>query len=277
METGFMPIFWRDMVKFNRLKIMLFVSLIQPIIWLALFGVSMASNMEGSMPDTGQAAEDAVGYLTFMAPGIIAMTVLFTCLYSSMFLQLDRQYGILKTMVASPLPRSQILVGLSLSGVVKSLIQVVIIILFGFLLGVRLFDGMDAGEVLMGFLGILLFTVVFAAGLMFLSCMIAISIESHEGVQGVITMLTLPLFFLSNALYSLETLPRALEIASLLNPMTHFIIGVRYFGIGDTFSALGTEYAYSGMDLGASMLYLVVIAILLFVGALKAMRKASVV
>ena len=140
MRTEFLTIFWRDMLKFFRIKAMLFTSLVQPALWLALYGISMSSNFDVIIPQIPNIpGVTTVNYLTFMAAGVIALTILFTCLYSGITLQFDKEFGLMKEMVASPLPRSHILIGLSLSGLAKSIIQTLIIIGFGYILGVRFF------------------------------------------------------------------------------------------------------------------------------------------
>src|SRR4030067_1590951 len=157
MRTEFLTIFWRDMLKFFRSKAMLFTSLIQPALWLAIYGLSMSSNFDLIVPSTpSQQGFVSVNYLTFMAAGGISMTILFTCLYGGISLQFDKYYGLMKEMIASPLSRSHILLGISLSGITKSLIKAVIIIAFGFLLGVRFFDGFTFCSTMVYALSILL-------------------------------------------------------------------------------------------------------------------------
>ena len=278
MRTEFLTIFWRDMKKFFRIKAMLFTSLIQPALWLALFGLSMSSNFDLIAPGVpNQPGVASVNYLTFMAAGVISMTILFTCLYSGISLQFDKQYGLMKEMVASPLPRSHILLGISLSGVAKSLIQSVIIILLGFVLGVRFFDGFTIGQTLLSVLGIVLFIVLFALGLLFLASAVAMQLESHEGLQGVITLLSLPLFFASNALYPLNSLPLAIKLVSYANPLSHFITGLRYFSLGSNFYSVGTYYAYGTYDLLTAFVFLLGFDIVMFLLALRTIKKAKIV
>jgi ABC-2 type transport system permease protein len=278
MRTEFLTIFWRDMTKFLRSRAMLFTSLVQPALWLALFGLSMSTNLDLMAPGVpNQPGVTAVSYLTFMAAGVISMTILFTCLYSGISLQFDKQFGLMKEMVASPLPRSHILLGLSLSGVAKSLIQTVIIILFGFVLGVRFFEGFTIGQTLLSVLGIVLFIVLFALGLLFLACAVAMKIESHEGLQGVITLLSLPLFFASNALYPINSLPLAIKLVSYGNPLSYFITGMRYFSLGSNFYSVGTYYAYGTGDVLTALTFLVVFDVIMFLFALRTITKAKVV
>jgi ABC-2 type transport system permease protein len=278
MRTEFLTIFWRDMKKFFRSRAMLFTSLIQPALWLALFGLSMSSNFDLIAPGVpNQPGVASVSYLTFMAAGVISMTVLFTCLYSGISLQFDKQFGLMKEIVASPLPRSHILLGLSLSGVAKSLIQSVIIILFGFILGVRFFEGFTIAQTLLSVLGIVLFIVLFALGLLFLASTIAMKLESHEGLQGIITLLSLPLFFASNALYPIDSLPLAIKLISYGNTLSYFITGMRYFSLGPNFYSVGAYYAYGTCDVLTALAFLLVFDIVMFLLALRAIKKAKVV
>ena len=81
MRTEFLAIYWRDLIKFFRSNAMLFASLIQPALWLSLYGLSMSSNFDmlASVVPSGAVS---VNYMTFIAAGILSMTVLFTCLYA---------------------------------------------------------------------------------------------------------------------------------------------------------------------------------------------------
>ncbi len=277
MGTEFITVYWRDMLKFFRFKVMLFASLIQPALWLVLFGVAMSSYFEDIMPaGVPMQGTVAVDYLTFMAAGVISMTILFTCLYSGVSLQLDKEFGLLKSMMVSPMARSQLLAGLTMSGVTKSLLQVIIIMVFGLVLGAAFFGGFSALEVLAAIGGILLLTVLFATGLMFLSTMISMKIESHEGVQAVITMLTLPLFFASNALYPLNSMPVALKVLGQINPLTYFIDGIRYFTVGSDFYSGGVQYSYGTGDVLLAIAFLVGFCVVMF-GAMWSIKKAKVV
>ena len=278
MRTEFLTIFWRDMLKFFRIRAMLFTSLIQPALWLAIYGLSMSSNFDLIMPSTpSQQGIASVNYLTFMAAGVISMTILFTCLYTGISLQFDKQFGLMKEMVASPLPRSHILIGISLSGVTKSLIQSIIILAFGFILGVRFFEGFTTGQTLLSILGILLFVVLFALGLLFLASTIAMKLESHEGLQGIITLLSLPLFFASNALYPVNSLPLAIKMISYVNPLSYFINGIRYFSLGSNFYFFGTYYTYGTYDMLLSLAFLLGFDIIMYLLAIRTIKKAKVV
>ncbi len=278
MGTEFFAVYWRDMIKFLRSRAMFFSSLIQPVLWLALYGLSMSSNFDAIIPaNPDMPGVASANYMTFMAAGVISMTILFTCLYSGISLLLDKEFGLMKEMIASPMPRSHILSGITLSGVTKSLIQTLIIIVFGFVLGVRFFEGFAATNIMISILGILLFVILFANGLMFLSCLISMKIQSHEGVQAVITLLTLPLFFTSNALYPIDSLPLAIKIISYFNPLTYFINGIRYFGIGSEFYSIGTLYLIGTDEVLLSLGFLIGFNIVMYLAVARIFKKAKVV
>jgi len=277
MAYGFMTIFWRDMVRFVRFKTLLVSSLLQPALWLAFFGIAMASNFDrltAGMPVIPGVR--VVGYLTFMGAGIIAMTTLFTSLLGGIVILFDKNWGLMREILASPMNRNHIIFGIGLSGVTKSFIQAIIIMVFGILIGTAFFAGFTPLQVLIGVGGILAFVAMFALGFLFLSAGIAVSMESPEGLQGVITLLTMPIFFASNALYPVDTFPEILKAISVYNPMTLLITGIRYFAIGPDFVTLGKHYVYAPTDIITAFGGLVVFTLIMFVFAWWRFRKAVV-
>ena len=132
MNTGFMTVYWRDMLRFFRFRTLLISSLVQPALWMAFFGIAMSSSFDRfSMGVPAVPGAEAVGYLTFMAAGVIAMTTLFTSLFGGIVLLFDKNWGLMREILASPLPRSHIIIGIALSGMTKSFIQAIIIMVFG--------------------------------------------------------------------------------------------------------------------------------------------------
>ena len=265
MHTGFLTIYWRDMLKFVRSKPLLFASLIQPVLWLAFFGIAMSSNFDrltATMPATPGIR--AVGYLTFIGAGIIAMTTLFTSLYGGTMLLYDKNWGLMRETLSSPLPRTNIIIGIGFSGMTKSFIQVAVIMIFGLLLGVQFFEGYTLTQILVSLLGIMFFIGAFSLGFIFLSAAIAITMESPEGMQAVITLLTMPFFFASNALYPANSFPPLLRTLATLNPLTHLVSGVRYFAIGSDFSSIGIRYTYTQGEVLVSFLSLLAFAGIMF-------------
>ncbi len=265
MHKGFLTIYWRDMLRFVRFRTLLFTSLVQPALWLAFFGVEMSNNFErltATMPVIPGVR--AVGYLTFIGAGVIAMTTLFTSLFGGTVLLFDKNWGLMRETLSSPLPRIHIIIGIGLSAVTKSFIQATVIMVFGLLLGVQFFEGYTAIQVLVSLFGIMLFIGAFSLGFLFLSAAIAITMESPEGMQAVITLLTMPFFFTSNALYPANSFPPVLQALSTVNPLTHLVSGIRYFAIGSEFSSIGLRYTYTQGEVIVSFLALLAFAGIMF-------------
>ena len=277
MSYGFTTIYWRDMIRFVRFKTLLVSSLLQPALWLAFFGIAMSSSFDAlvagipAIPGVPQ-----VGYLTFMGAGIIAMTTLFTSLFGGIVILFDKNWGLMREILASPMNRNHIIFGIGLSGVTKSFIQAIIIMVFGILIGAAFFAGFTVVQVIIGVIGILSFVGMFALGFLFLSAAIAISMESPEGLQGVTTLLTMPIFFARNALYPIDSFPEILKIIAVFNPMTMLVTGIRYFTIGPEFMAMGKYYHYTPSVIILSFLGLVIFTALMFLLALWRFKKAVV-
>ncbi len=182
----------------------------------------------------------------------------------------------MREFLASPMPRNHIILGIGLSGVTKSFIQVMVIMGFGLLIGVRFFPEYTLLQKAGAVLGVLLFVGVFSLGFLFLSSAISMSMETPEGLQAVITLLTLPLFFASNALYPIDAFPGPVRFLSQFNPLTHLVNGVRYFVVGRDFYAIGIHYVYTSNDLIVSFLALMGFAAVMFLVAWQVFRRAVI-
>lgn len=277
MHTGFLTIYWRDMLRFVRFRTLLFASLVQPALWLAFFGIAMSNNFErltANMPAIP--GVKTVGYLTFIGAGVIAMTTLFTSLFGGTVLLFDKNWGLMRETLSSPLPRIHIIIGIGLSAMTKSLIQASVIMGFGLLLGVEFFEGYTPAQTIFSLLGIGLFIGAFSLGFLFLSAAIAITMESPEGMQAVITLLTMPFFFTSNALYPVNSFPPVLRALSTINPLTHLVSGIRYFAIGSDFSSIGLRYTYTQQGILISFIALLAFAGIMFLIARWRFTKVRV-
>ena len=277
MQTGFLTIYWRDMMKFFRSRSLLFVSLLQPVLWLAFFGIAMSSNfnrLTATLPVTPGIM--VVDYLTFLGAGVIAMTTLFTSIFGGTVILFDKNWGLLRETLSSPLPRVHIIIGLGLSNMTKALIQAAVIVVFGLLLGVQFFKGFTLTQTLVSLLGVMLFIGAFSLGFIFLSAAIAINMEIPEGMHAVITLLSMPFFFVSNALYPATSFPPVLRAMSTLNPLTHLINGIRYFAIGSDFSSIGIHYIYTQGEVLVSFLSLLAFAGITFLIARWRFSKVTV-
>jgi ABC-2 type transport system permease protein len=265
------------MLKFFRFKSMLISSLIQPVMWLAFFGLAMSESFDQltSLVPPIEGVPN-VDYLTYMGAGIIAMDVLFSSLFGGTSLMFDKKFSLLRETLASPVPRFHIILGVGLSGVTKAFIQTGMIIGFGKLIGMDFFKGYTLAETFIAITGIFFLVGIFTLGFLFLSGSIAITIENPEGMQSILTLLSMPLFFVSNALYPVESFPAILRFLSMFNPLTLLANGIRYFALGDNFSVIGIHYIYTPVDIGVSFLGLLIFALAMLATSLWRFNKVDV-
>lgn len=205
------------MRKFFRSREELGGLLIQPILWVALFGVGMGaivSNVSGS------------DYMSFLLPGILALTALGGAAGGGMALLDERIRGIMKEYLVAPIPRLSILMGSAASTTTKALLQVAVILVLGLLLGARLSPNP------LGWLGMLALITLFSIGFAGLALAVAARSRSIMGYHGMLFLFNLPLLFASNALYPLGKLPGWMNIIALLNPTTYLIDASRALAFG---------------------------------------------
>jgi ABC-2 type transport system permease protein len=207
---------WQKQMKKTRVHPEEIVGmLIQPILWVVLFGVGMRSLMGTTAPGSGN------DYMTFMVPGIVALTAVSAAIAGGSTWLNERLIGIVKEYLAAPIPRLSILMGNATSIVTKVLVQSIIILIVGLLMGAKLSDNP------LGWLGGLLLIAGYGIGFSGLALAVASSTDSSEGYHMMIFLLQLPLLFLSNSLYPLETLPAWMRIGAYANPTTYIVTGLR--------------------------------------------------
>jgi len=205
-------ILWlRQVKRYLRSRSRIIGSLGQPLLFLLAFGFGFSSIFQKA----GQG-----NYIQFLAPGIIAMTVLFTSIFSGIEIIWDRQFGFLKEILVAPVSRVEIMLGRTVGGATVAVFQGLIIMLISLLTGFRPhgLDGLVGGMLIM-ILTALLFTALGTA--------IASRMEDMSGFQLIMNFLIMPLFFLSGALFPLQGLPSFLSIIIRINPLTYAVDGMR--------------------------------------------------
>lgn len=204
---------------------------IQPILWLVLFG-EVFSHIRaiptGSRP-----------YLDFMAPGILAQSVLFVAIFYGIAVIWERDLGVVHKLLVTPTPRSVLVLGKALSAGVRALSQAVIIYVLAVVLGVKV----SANPLAIA--GVLLFVVVGAGLFSTFSLIIATIVRTRERFMGIGQVLTMPLFFASNAIYPISIMPGWMQVVSRLNPLSYEVDGLRTLML-----AAGTSSFGLGLDFG---------------------------
>ncbi|MBX0330780.1 ABC transporter permease [Oscillochloris sp. ZM17-4] len=234
----------KHMTKFWRSTEELVGLALQSVLWVLLFGVGM----RGMIGDVGGS-----DYMSYILPGIIALSTLGGAVGGGMVLLDERLRGITKEYLVAPIPRLSILLGNATSTATKAMIQAAIMLVVGVLMGAHLAVNP------LGWLAALLLLALFAIGFSGLALAVAAVSRSIAGYHGMIFLFNLPLLFASNALYPLSVLPGWMRVIVLLNPTTYLIDAVRSlaFGVAPTlplllslavvllFAVLGTWMALS--------------------------------
>ena len=232
-------ILWlREVKKYLRSRVQIVASLGGPLMYLGVLGFGLG-------PVFQRAGEGS--YLQFMAPGVIAMAVLFTAMFSGIAMLWDRQFGFLKETLVAPVPRLTIMIGRTLGGATVAILQGALIFVVALIAGFR---PTSLLVVPLAFLVIALIAVVFAA----LATAIGSSLKEMQGFQMAMNFLVMPTFFLSGAIYPLEGLPRVLAVLTRIDPLTYGVDGMRGLFTGRTHFGIGVDVA---VLLGVCVLFVV--------------------
>jgi ABC-2 type transport system permease protein len=219
-----------DVRKLVHDPIELLMRMVQPVLWLLIFG--QVFNRTRAIPTGG------ISYLDFMSPGILAQSVLFGAIFYGISLIWERDLGIVQKFLASPAPRSALVLGRAISSTVRSLCQMLFVYAIAFLLHVHLRFGVVAlaGVVLAVMLGSAVFST--------LSLIVACLVKSRERFMGIGQVMTMPLFFASNAIYPLGLMPAWLRALSRVNPLTYQVDALRSLMVvgGGTTFGVGLDF-----------------------------------
>jgi ABC-2 type transport system permease protein len=212
-------IWLREMKRFVRAKSRVIAGLATPFFFLAFLGFGFnASFVFPGMPP-------GLNYVDFLAPGIVAMVLLFSSMFAGISVLWDRQFGFLKEIMVAPVSRTSIVLGRIAAGVTTGVLQAVAILLLSILMG---FSVLSFAGVLVSLVFIILISSSFVAvGLAFASRM-----EDMQGFQIIMNFFIMPVFLLSGALFPLNNLPAWLAALSYINPLTYGVDGLRSSLIG---------------------------------------------
>ena len=227
-----------DVRKLVHDPVELFTRMVQPVLWLLIFG--QVFNRTRAIPTGG------ISYLDFMAPGILAQSVLFGAIFYGISLIWERDLGIVQKFLVSPAPRSTLVLGRAISSTVRSLCQMAFVYVLSYLLHIqlRLEVVALAGVVVAVMFGSAIFSTF--------SLIVACLVKSRERFMGIGQVLTMPLFFASNAIYPLTLMPSWLRALSKLNPLSYQVDALRSlmiigstttFGLGRDFLMLFIAFA----------------------------------
>jgi ABC-2 type transport system permease protein len=224
-------ILWlRQLKRYVRSRARIIGSVGQPLLFLVALGFGF-----------GPIYQKAGGgnYIQFLAPGIIAMSILFTSIFSGLEIIWDRQFGFLKETLVAPVSRLQIMLGRTLGGATVAVLQGCIVFAISAFAGFR--------PELVSILPTLLFMVLIALLFTAFGTAIASVMNDMQGFQLIMNFLVMPTFFLSGALFPLEGLPKALQWVSSANPLAYGVDGLRASLTSMSHFGLFTDYVVMGV------------------------------
>jgi ABC-2 type transport system permease protein len=235
-------ILWlRELRRYIRSRAQIIASLGQPLMYLLALGFGMGPVFQKA----GQGS-----YVQFIAPGVIAMTILFSSVFSGMGLLWDRQFGFLKETLVAPVPRIQVMLGRTLGSATVAVVQGLLVVIVCLIAGFR-FTNLRASPLALVFM--ILTACVFSA----LGTAIGSVLQNMQGFQLIMNFLVMPMFFLSGALFPLKNLPKVFGFVTSLDPLSYGVDGLRSALVG---------LSHFGMMLDAVVL-LCVAAVLLTIGS----------
>jgi len=200
----------RELIRFERTRTRILSGLIQPILFLIVLGYGMA----GLVGSTG-----GFDFKKFMFPGIMAMSVVTTAIFSGMSIVWDREFGFLREMLVAPTSRASLALGKTAGGATVAAVQGTIMLVLAPLIGVHLTAVLVAE--------IIGLELLMAVALTAFGVFVATHIERMEGFQVVMQMLLFPMIFLSGALFPLNALPGWLSVLTRINPLTYAVAPLR--------------------------------------------------
>ena len=232
----------REFKRFFRQRGRLLTTLARPLLWLFIVGGGLTQII-----DVGSGAN----YLQFLLPGVMGMTILFSSVFSTISVVWDREFGFLREMLVAPVPRVTIVIGKLMAGTLLSVFQGMALLIVAPFLGITI----ELLDVLYIFLLVTLISFAITSFGLF----IAARLDSLEGFNVIMNFIVLPMFFLSGALYPVDTLPRVLKYVTYVNPLSYGVDALKHVmltgGEGVTLSA--------EMSIYSDVIFLAVFAVLM--------------
>ena len=207
-ELRAIRIVWRrDLIRFANDRIRIAASLVQPLLFLFVMG--------SGLQQISSSGTHGVNLKTFIYPGILCISVMFTAMFSAASIVWDREFGFLREMMVAPIRRSSIVIGKCLGGATVACSQGVIMILLAPLVHV------PYNAVLI--LGIFGLQLLLAFSITAFGVMVAVRIKQMQSFFGVMQMIVMPMFFISGALFPASGLPGWLTVLNRLDPLTYAV------------------------------------------------------
>jgi len=229
IATSAMTIAEMEARKIRHDSTELWMRCVQPALWLLIFG-EVFNAIRGLAPG-------GYSYIQYIAPGVLAQSVLFVAIFYGITIVWERDVGLLTKLLSTPSPRISVVVGKALSAGVRGIFQGIMIFALALIIGVNLrFDPLDVFGV---FVVVVLFAMCFAS----LSMTLASFLKTRDRMMGIGQAITIPLFFGSNAIYPVALMPAWLQVVSAYNPLTYVVDAMRSMLLTGDYSGLPVDIA----------------------------------
>ncbi|MGQ9673987.1 MAG: ABC transporter permease [Candidatus Aminicenantales bacterium] len=216
--TAVAVLWLREIKRFMRAKSRIVGALAMPLFFLGFLGLGFRRM---AVPGV----EAGVGYIRFLVPGILGMSLLFSSTFGGLSVLWDREFGFLKEIMVAPVTRVSIVLGRMAGGVTTALIQSLLILIVSVFMGFRVRSAIF-------FLPAMVFMILISMTFLGLGLIFASKMRDMQGFSIVMNFVIFPLFFLSGALYPLDNFPGWLRALSYLDPLTYGVDGLRATLIG---------------------------------------------
>ena len=211
-ELRAIKIVWRrELIRFVNDRMRIVTSLVQPFLFLFVLG--------SGLQQLSSAGTHGVDLKTFIYPGVLCMTVMFTAMFSAASIVWDREFGFLREMMVAPIRRSSIVIGKALGGATVASFQGVIVLALAWSVHVPYSVGLVAGVI--GIQLLLAFAIT-AFGIM-----VAIRIKQMQSFMGVMQMVVMPMYFISGAMFPASGLPTWLTVLNRIDPLAYAVDPMR--------------------------------------------------
>jgi len=210
----------REMKRFLRVKARIVGSILMPLFFLAFLGLPMSFMPARQIPGL-----EGTSYLNFLAPGIVGMTLLFAGTMSGASVIWDKEFGFLKEVLVAPVNRFSVILGTSLGGMTTATIQALAIVRIAVAIGVELAS-------VSGFFLAIVVMILTCAAFTGFGLIIATRLGNLEGFMAIMNLIVFPIFFLSGALFPIQSMPSWLRYVMYIDPLTYGVDGLRGTLIG---------------------------------------------
>lgn len=231
---GTVYILWlRQMKKFKRSGVRMFLAVVQPLVYFLALGYGFNAIFEKA----GQGS-----YVQFIMPGVIAQTILFSCMFWGANIMFDKQFGFLKETLVAPVSRTFVMMGSALGGATIGVIQGVILFIAALIFGFHPYSWIEL-------FATLLFMIMLALAIVSFSSAIGAVVNDMPSFAAVTNFFVVPLFFLSGSMFPLNNIPGVMKIIASINPLSYAVDAMRATLINQSHFGLTTDFIVMSITL----------------------------